>query len=63
METQDESMGYEFTINADNEYEQREMLGEMIDCATRIYDAVNRRIYQQEREAAFIRYCFTGKFD
>lgn len=54
---------FSFEINSSNLYEHRELLGELIDVATKFYDGINQQLHQQEREAAFIRYCNTGKFD
>lgn len=61
--TENNESGFSFEINASNPYEHRQLLGELIDMATKFYDGINQRIHEQEREAAFVRYCRTGRFE
>lgn len=68
MDKQNEtqSTGWSFSVNATSIHELRDILAEASDYITGWFDTANKAAHdhdQEQREKAFIRYCFTGRFE
>lgn len=62
--TENTETGFTFDVHANNPKELRDVLLSACDTVTLMFDTVNKAVNEREqREKAFIRYCFTGKFD
>jgi len=58
--------GFSFSVQAEGIHELRDILSDASDHITAMFDAANAAAHDhdlQQRERAFIRYCFTGTFD
>lgn len=64
--TETTETGFAFNVHANSIHELRDVLSDAHDLVTEMFDTANKAVYDFERAQrgkAFIRYCFTGKFD